>query len=92
MANLVLHGILALAAKTLRPNSRRVNAQSEEALALREYAKHGGSGRDHVVLGQAEVGGCKLPQPLTVAPVCVCQSAFESDACMHAARLSSCGA
>ena len=54
-ANLLFHSVLMLAATYLRPIRRRPNAQSEEALALREYAKHGGPSGRPVILGLAEV-------------------------------------
>ena len=55
LANVILHMILLWAAKYLGPYGGTANIQSEESLAQREYAKHGGEGYADVSLQVTQV-------------------------------------
>ena len=55
VANIVFHIVLLAAAQFLGPYGGTANIQSEESLAQREYAKHGGEGYNPVSLQVDEV-------------------------------------
>ena len=54
-ANVIFHVILLAAAQFLGPYGGAANIQSEESLAQREYAKHGGEGYTNVSVQMDEV-------------------------------------
>ena len=55
VANLVFHAVLITAAATLGPYGSATNLQTEESLAAREYAKHGGPGGPDVQVQMDQV-------------------------------------
>ena len=55
LANVLFHVVIIAAAAVLSPFDAPSNLQSEESLAEREYAKHGGPGGPDVVVGSDEV-------------------------------------
>ena len=63
-ANFVFHVVLLAAAQFLGPYGGAANIQSEESLAQREYAKHGGEGYTNVNVQldevQLAVGHCQV--------------------------------
>ena len=64
LANVVLHVVLLLAAKYLGPCSHRVNIQSEETLAQRDFVKHGGKGAEDILLQIQHVGAWHAAESL----------------------------
>ena len=59
LANVFFHIILLLAAKYLQPYGGTQNIQSDESLAQRDYAKHGGEGNGAIAVQVDEVGPVK---------------------------------